>query len=229
MYKRRGRKISGQGKRKGEPAKLDAREKREREREARGKRRQRTRQREKERERRGGGNEARIESDPAREKLIRAFKEPRGVFNSVPHSTTKWSPASPKRGNQSSLCAPSLAFRLCAYITFDPHLRRALRHPSRAAPAVAGAVTTDPPLSPRPSVRPRSRRPTCSAPAPFPELIRQTSDAAYSQPTAALRNFISRRANYTPRFHARETVVISVGQLATARRASRVSRARLLV
>jgi len=80
--------------------------------------------------------------------------------------------------------------------------------------------------SPRPSVRPRPRRPTCSALPPFPKLIRQTSCGVFAQPMAALRNFISRRANYTPRFCARETVVISVD----ARRASRLDhRARILL
>lgn len=69
------------------------------------------------------GNETRIETERsrAREKLIRAFKEPRGC--STAFRTRRRNGLPPRwNGKTNPLSAPSFAFRLCAYITFDPHL-----------------------------------------------------------------------------------------------------------
>lgn len=70
------------------------------------------------------GNETRIETEAVRserEKLIQAFKEPRGC--STAFRTRRRNGLPPRRnGKTNPLSAPSFAFRLCAYITFDPHL-----------------------------------------------------------------------------------------------------------
>lgn len=114
------------------------------------------------------------------------------MFNSVPHSTTKWSPTSPKRENQSSLCTFVRLSPMCLYYLRSASLQALAtlrrRHPSPLPPL--------PPILRQPT--PRRAPPfvldplnsTCSAPPPFPNLI-PPNCAVCSQQAAALRNFIS--------------------------------------
>lgn len=113
------------------------------------------------------------------------------MFNSVPHSTTKWSPASPKRENQSSLCTFVRLSPVCLYYLRSASLQALRRlHPPSPLP---------PPLSPILPANPFCRsppfvldllHPTCSAPLPFSNLI-SPNRRVCSQQAAALRNFIS--------------------------------------
>lgn len=133
------------------------------------------------------------------------------MFNSVPHSTTKWSPASPKRENQSSLSAPSFAFRLCAYITFDPHL-------CKPSPPSAGSTRryhrsfANQPLSSsrKPPFVLDPLRPTCSAPPPLANLISPNRVRSRRPPSGI--SFRVCWANYTPAFYIRACRYFTIGQ-----------------
>lgn len=113
------------------------------------------------------------------------------MFNSVPHSTTKWSPASPKRENQSSLCTFVRLSPMCLYYLRSASLQALAtlrrRHPPPLPPLPPILHQPTPCRTPPFVLDPLN--PTCSAPPPFPNLI-PPNCAVCSQQAAALRNFI---------------------------------------
>ena len=71
---------------------------------------------------RDGERERERERERKQEKPIRTLKEPRGCSTAFRTRRRNGLPPLYRNGKTNPLSAPSSAFRVCAYITFDPHL-----------------------------------------------------------------------------------------------------------
>lgn len=128
------------------------------------------------------------------------------MFNSVPHSTTKWSPTSPKRENQSSLCTFVRLSPMCLYYLRSASLQALAtlrrRHPP---PLPANSL-------PHTSIRPRLSKldvfGTSSVPEPDPAKL-CSMFAAGGSPQEF--HFVC-EANYTPGFYIWGCRYFTMGQ-----------------
>lgn len=92
----------------------------------------------------GAGFEARAkrrQTGREQEKPIQTLKEPRGCSTAFRTRRRNGLPPLYRNGKTNPLSAPSFAFRVCAYITFDPHL-------CKPWPAHTGTAPPYPPLAP---------------------------------------------------------------------------------
>lgn len=130
------------------------------------------------------------------------------MFNNVPHSTTKWSPTSPKRENQSSLCTFIRLSPMCLYYLRSASLQALATLRRRHPPPLP------PPANPLPhtSIRPRLSKldvfGTSSVPEPDPAKL-CSMFAAGGSPQEF--HFVC-KANYTPGFYIRGCRYFTTGQ-----------------
>lgn len=138
------------------------------------------------------------------------------MFNSVPHSTTKWSPASPKRENQSSLYTFVRLSPMCLYYLRSASLQALTtlrgRHPSPPPSPLPPILRqpTSPPARLHSSSTLYTRRVRCLL--CFRTWSRQTVQGMFLAGGNPLEFHFVCQANYTPGFYIRGCRYFTVGQ-----------------